>query len=267
MIKKELYKLIYDKRKLLIVFVFVFFICFDAWLAFRDSFLYEAMRHPELEYDLSLVYENSRQPFAAAFLSSASRGHIPQKLIIWLLPLYFLMITSDSYIQEKRTNYISIMKVRMKKKDIFIKQCLSSFLISFSISSLSLILNLIICLILFQNGERPLMVMDHIISIYSSQYPYLTYFIYIIVFSLFCGLLAASSHALSYLIPLHIPLYIIIFGIWFYQIGSYNSIAFVLQPYIEFGLERIIPSVIFFLMTCFVPIILGYIKMVKYDDL
>lgn len=267
MLKKEFLAILYNKRKMFICFLFIFIICFDAYLAFRDSFLYESLVHPEFQYDLKMVYENTRQPFSAAFLSSASLGHIPQKMIIWLLPLYFLIISGDSYIQERKLNYQNIINARCSQKHIFLNQCLFSFLFAFMLSFIALMLNFIICCIVFFRGTRLPVLCDHIISIFSLQYPYFTYLIYMFIFSFTSGLLAASSKALCYIIPYQMPLYMITFGIWFYQIGAENSIAYVLQPFIEYGLEYLIPAYLFFIGISLLPLIIGYIKMVRYENI
>lgn len=267
MIKKELLSILYNKRKLMLSFVFVFIICFDAFLVFRGSFLYENLIHPDFNYDLKTVYENTRQPFAASFLSSTSLGHIPQKIIIWLLPIYFLIICSDSYIQEKKLNYHHVLMIRTSQIKIFISQCFASFIFGFFISLIALLLNFFICYFIFYNGLREPISCNHIINILSLQYPYITYFIYIFIFSFTTGITSAASQALAYIVPYHIPLYLISFGVWFYQIGAKNSIAYVLQPYIEYGLDYMIPSYALFLGIYLSIIIIGYFKVKYYEDI
>lgn len=260
MIKKELLSVIYDKKKLCLMIFFILIVCLDAFLAYRESFLYEYLKNPI--YDFNVVKNESYHVAQASFLSSVSHGHIPQKIIIWNLPLYFLFLSSNTYIQEHKLHYYSLLSIRMSQKKIYIEQCFSSFIIAFFLSLIATFMNFIICFFLFHEGT-----MFIGLNLFHWLHPNITYFIYILIFSIVCGILSASMRALSYAIPYSIPLYTISFGVWFYQIGAHNSITFLLQPFIEYGWNRILPAIIFFLLISSLFFILGYIKKVYYENL
>ena len=53
--------------------------------------------------------------------------------------------------------------------------------------------------------------------------------------------------------------------VWFLQILSPFSLTFVIQPFIEYGPGRIVPSVVIFLMLVSASLAVGYYSKVKYE--
>ena len=261
MFKKIILSIFYDRRKLIIIFLFLFVVCIDALLVFKDSFLYESIIHSEFHYPLEVVYQGTIQPFIAAFLSGSSRGHIPQEMIIWFLPVFCLFIHADNYVFEKKLNYQNLIFVRLSKKKLFFLECISSYMIMFLLSFVSLGLNFIICYLLFKNGQA-----TYYSTTLQNINPFLVYFIYFIVFCNIAGILSSSLKALSYAFPNSIILYSTGLGLWFLQISSPYSITYVMQPFIEYGLDYMIPSLLIFLFISLIYFILGYYKITHDED-
>lgn len=258
MIRYELFSLLHNKRKLLVILFFISVVCLDAYLVYNNSFLHEYHLNPN--YDLQMVFENTYTPSSAAFLSGASRGHIPQEIIVWLLPLYFLFICGDSHLFELKYNYYQLLEVREKKNKIYICKLLSSFIIGFVVSFIALVLNYIICLFVFKDGLMQKISAPDVLSILSSNNPILAYSTYIIIFSFISGMVSAATTALSFLVQYKIPLYAISFGAWYAMIVSKYSITYLVQPFIEYGLHYMKRSFLIFICVTILPIIVGYIK-------
>lgn len=257
MIKCELLALFYNKRKLFVIGMFIAIICFDAYLVYRNSFLYEYNLHPV--YDLKMVYENTYTPSSAAFLSGASKGHIPQQIIIWLLPLYFLFISSDFHLREVKYNNYQLLQIREKTNKIYICKLISSFLIGFCVAFIGVLINYIICLIVFRNGLVQKISTDGL-TFLSSNNPRLTYVFYMIIFSCISGLVSSSMTALCFVVPLKIPVYTASFGVWYFMISGKYSITYLIQPFIEYGLSYMIPSFLMFMCVVIIIMMIGYLK-------
>lgn len=263
MIKHEIISLVYNKKKLLLIIFILGVICIDAYLVYQRSFLHEYHINPN--YNIQQVLNESYTPASAAFLSGASHGHIPQEIIIWLLPIYILFLYGDSYTNEKKRNAFQILKIRCSQRKIYGYRLLSAFIIGFVISFIACLMNYIICIFVFHDCLLQKESAIDMITILSSQYPNISYIIYIIIFSSICGLLSSSLTGLSFMITMKIPLYTISFGVWYFQIINKYSITYLIQPFQEFGLSYMIPAGLIFLLICIVFILLGYIR-VRYDE-
>lgn len=259
MIKYELLSVFYNKRKMFVILLFIVIVCFDAYLVYKSSFLYEYSINPY--YDLKIVIENTKTACSAAFLSGSSKGHIPQELIIWLLPLYFLFIYSDFHLSELKYNNFQLLEIRASKMKIFNSKMISSFVIGFCVAMIAVFLNFIICLIVFRSGLSQNQSAPDIFWLLSSSNAYLAYIIYMIVFSFISGILCSAMTALSFIIEFKIPLYVLSFGAWYLMIIGKYSITYLTQPFIEYGLSYMIPSFLIFICVVTIPIIIGYMKL------
>lgn len=264
MLRYELFQLLHNKKKMLMIILFVFIICFDAFLAYRSSFLCEYMQNPY--YDLNMVYLNTDTPSTAAFLSGSSQGHIPQEIIFWLLPFYFLFINADLHAQEVKFNNFQLLKVRKSYNHIFFSKLSFSFLVGFLIMLISLLLNFIICLFVFKNGLNQNASASDLVWFLSDQYPNLAYVCYMFLVSIIVGVFNSAMTGLSFVLEQKIPLYILSFVIWYLQITSEYSLMYVVQPFIEYGSKYLITALIIFFISSLVIILIGYMKG-KYNDI
>jgi hypothetical protein len=210
-------------------------------------------------------------PSMASFLSGHSMGHITQMLYIWMLPLYLLITYCDYYIQEKKVGYNIMLLSRISKRDLIKSKMIISFFVPFLISFISVSLNFVLANIIFKGGvyfsglERFVARGINILHI-SIQHPIITYIIYILVFSLITGGCGIICTGICLLFPKYKVTYPIVFFIWIIQIAMPYSLTYAMQPFIEYGLDYIIPALLIFLIIVLIVSVSGFIFKVKNDE-
>lgn len=238
----------------------------NVYVSFFDYWL-----HPEA-YGGKLSKENLLHPAFASFLSGTSQGHVAQMLLIWILPLYLLLIYSDFYILEKKIGYSNIVFSKVSRNILLKTRFLLSFFLPFIIILSSLLLNFVLSLIVFKGGQSFMgleMYPDHngILLSLSLKHPNITYTIYLLVFSTLAGCCGLLCSALSLLLPNYKYVYPTSFFIWIIQIMLPNSLTYLMQPFIEYGFEEIIPASILFISIVFIFSLLAWRYKVKFDEL
>ena len=71
--------------------------------------------------------------------------------------------------------------------------------------------------------------------------------------------------SLSFCFRTYKLLYGVCIIIWFWQILSPYSLTFIIQPFIEYGFERIIPAAAVLILTVIVAVAVGHYSKVKYE--
>jgi hypothetical protein len=232
---------------------------FDYWL------------HPEA-YGGKLSRENLLHPAYASFLSGTSQGHVAQMLLIWILPLYILLIYSDFYILEKKIGYSHITYTKCSRSELLKARFFLSFFLPFIILLFSLLLNFVLSLIIFNGGQNFMgleMYPDHNVTLLtlSLKHPYIAYIIYLFVFAILAGCCGLMCTALSLLFPHYKYVYPAAFFIWILQIMLPNSLTYLMQPFIEYGFREIIPAGILFVAIVFIFLLSAWQYKVKFDEL
>lgn len=270
MLSKELNDVI-KSTKAKIIFFIIFLIpiidlLLNVHMVYSDFWL-----HPEA-YPHGIPMNMVYHPSKAAFLSGSSIGHMPQMLFIWLLPLFLLLIYDDSYIKECRLGYNNIMSTRINNKKIFQTKIITGFIVGFLVVFVSLVCNFLLACICFKGGKSfsGLEILaglpdTHLILNMSLQHPIISYSIYIMAFSIIAGLYSAGCVSVSFIVKDYKLLYGICVVVWFLQILSPFSITYAMQPFIEYGLNKIIPAMIILLGVILVTVILGYYMKVKHE--
>ena len=87
-IKAELYRILKSSKSRIFIFLIFLVPVVDILLNFQQN----VVPHLHEEGDFSVFLYH---PSEAAFLSGASHGHITQMLLIWLMPIYILLIYGD----------------------------------------------------------------------------------------------------------------------------------------------------------------------------
>lgn len=184
-------------------------------------------------------------PVAAAFLSGNSIGHLSQMLLLWVLPLFLLLIYSGSVVTEKNKGYLNIIYTKMNKRDYVLNKIGAAFAIGFMVMFISLMLNFGLSNILFSSGSSfgglETMV-GHVHGLFdlSFRYPSLTYFFYVLSTSFIAGTVSAFSVPMAFVFSSTWALYPVIFFVWLLLIINPYSITYAMQPFIEFGIAYIL---------------------------
>lgn len=204
----------------------------------------------ELFYPVMSWSEMATTPYLHFILSGTLRGHIPQKIIIWFLALYPLLLGVESTIQELnlKTNYILISRVGTKKYiNNTIKNNIKLPVIAIATG---LVINFIVNSIMYFNGE----ITESTIKLFTEQniyaqlqyaYPYITVFIVSLLLLFVVSLIAIQGSLFALLFEERKIVYASTFGIYYYFINSQFSITNILQPFDEYGLMKdIIPLIL-----------------------
>ena len=116
-------------------------------------------------------------------------------------------------------------------------------------------------------GSEQLAVNGDAFFVFQYEHPYIYYFICTCIFSLIAGSCSMMTQALSYIFKEYRMLYFISFIIWFFFILSKYSITYAIQPFIEYGLNRIIPAIVSWIMVSVCITIICYNIKVKKDEI
>lgn len=269
MIKSEFLKIFKSKKCMFFTILFVLIPFIDLVQNIEEEYL-DYWQHKEA-YIGGLTSGMIQIAPEVSFLSGGSHGHLSQMLLIWLLPIHLLLIYCDSYIQEIRSGYSSIIFCKGSRKKIVLAKFSVSFLYPFLVCFGSLVLNYLLAHVAFWGGTGRVGIFEPEIMTAFEELCYLnpniTYMIYIVVFCFIAGCCGVFCCGLCFLFPGKKFVYPIAFFIWIKQINAEYSLTYAMQPFIEYGPEYFIPALLFFLCTVFVVFILAYLKKVKRDEI
>jgi len=223
-------------------------------------------------YMEKLKWGTDYHPMIAAYLSGSSEGHIPQIYLLWYLPLYFLILCSDDYIQDVQSGYDKIVISKMGKKSYIRGKLLTSFIVSGGTMFMALLLNMLIVSLLFFGGGYSAGVFEtawpeNTLLTFSQGHPYFAYLAFLINTSLFAGLAGCLGASSSLLFPSRKFAYPIAFFIWYIQVTIQGgSIIDITQPFTEYDFNHILPIWIrSFIILISIPIIV-YLYKVRSDE-
>lgn len=265
-VKSELYKVMKSKKCM-------FFMALMILIPFVD--LISNMLHVFLDYWLySEAYVGGMKsgmilhPAMASFLAGSGDSHLGQMLLIWVLPIYLMLIYSDSYIREVSYGYNNIIFTKGKKKKIIKDRFMVSFLIPFTVCFCSLLLNFLLAQIIFFGGKDFLgMRVDESFMGLCMSYPNISYIIYMMVFCFLSGGCGVLCTGISYLIPNNKIAYPLVFVMWFVQIISPYSITYAMQPFIEYGPNYFVPALIINCILVVGVYVVSFVYMEKKDEI
>lgn len=207
-------------------------------------------------------------PAMGSFLAGGSQGHIAQMLLIWILPIYLMIIYSDSYIREVQYGYNNIIFSKSNRVTLIKEKFRLSFRIPFFISFISLTINFILAQIIFFGGtDFKGMIIGSGFEGVCLSHPNIAYLLYIIVYSVISGGCGVLCSGISYLIPYDKIAYPVVFFIWIVQIISPYSLTYAIQPFIEYGPEYFVPALVTFIIIVIGIAAISYRYKVKYDEI
>ena len=268
-IKGELTKLVKAKRSILFIILMFLVPLIDLILniimVYADYWLHQDA------YVGGLSSGSILHPAMGSFLAGSSEGHIPQMLLIWMLPIYIMNIYSDIYIKESRVGYNVAVLSRIDKRKFLQKRFSVSFWIPFMISIASLTINFLLAQIVFFNGTDMLgldfYVEEQNFFAWSVTNPDLAYIGYILVYSLIAGIYGIVCTGISFLFPNSKIAYAIVFFVWIAQIISPYSLTYAMQPFIEYGPEYFIPALLIFGVIAIGVYVISFRYKVKSDEI
>jgi hypothetical protein len=201
--------------------------------------------------DIFLVnyhWDNYFSPIESSFLPSNSEGHIPQKLVFWLLPIHLLLLPPSWHVTNVRTCYDRLCIARMSKKK-YLRTCLlSSFVLSSIAILIPLLANLFLAFVLNKEGaysSNDLLVMANpntlsslgAISRLEATSPMFGIISSMAYTSFFFGVFGVFLCAMSFVFSKLRYLFFIALLLWFVFISGGHSILLVFQPFTEYSQE------------------------------
>lgn len=267
MIKSEMYR-IFKSRKGKISISLILAIPFLDFIlhVYEDVIFYG-------DYDkLRFGLHRFCHPAYASFLCGSSIGNFLQISFFWMLPLYFLILYSDSYITDQKYGYDVCLISRIGKKEYFKNKFKIAFGFTFIIVLVSFTFNLLCNIIAFHGGhnfrgyEQFWETMDSWF-IWGYKNPYIYYPIYMVVDAFLCALSSILGLCCCILFNNYYVAYPVAFFVWLTQIilpfGAGRSV----QPYTEYGLSYfIIGTACFTVIVLFIFAVTYFLK-VKKDEL
>lgn len=225
-------------------------------------------------------------PFALynTFLASTCRGHVIQKIYLWFLPLYYIVLINDDLIVDYDTGNKNIIICRKGKNGYLFTNLLYSFLIPLVITAVGLFLNLVLMCIFFRNGtyspflewgEIPVSAKanayisssDNKLFQFSFLHPLAANLIFILETSIIAGLISTLSGALSIVMHDRKTAYAISYAFWLIPISMKHSSMLLLQPFSEYGFKYLIPILIWLLVTYIATIIIAVVWEMKIHEI
>lgn len=271
LIKSEIYRILKSRRGMSFV-ILMFIIPFIDLILNAFRVFYDYITNPGV-YRSGLSHSSILHPTYAAFLTGSSEGHIPQMLLIWILPLYLMIIYSDSYIQERKAGYNNILFSKVTREKLVSSRFAVSFLMPFIISFVSLTINFVLSNIIFHGGTD-MMGAEYTLAsdlkpflLFCYEHPNLIYCVYIFVYSIIAGGCGIMCTGLSFIAPNYKLAYPLAFFLWLVQTMSHYSLTYAMQPFIEYGPEYFIPALIIFFVIVFIIMFITIRRKVGYDEL
>lgn len=211
-------------------------------------------------------------PAYAGFLAGGIPTHAFQQLWFWMIPIWGLLLYGDSCVREYRCGYDILLDTRASKRKVFWIKNLAGFIVGFSTAFVSVLVNYLLCVMIFYGGTSfsgmEQMVGDEYVSEvfnFSLTHPNLTYCLYMLSFSVICGLACCMSVSICMLLRSYKLAYCVAFIIWYPQISmsSKGTIIEAIQPYSPADISFLIHGVTVFLISVAVMVVLGYLRKVK----
>ena len=224
-------------------------------------------------FDLIINYNyyslNNTKPYLIAFVCCAGCPHLMQELYYWIMPVYFMLLIGDDVLEDITTGYKEILVNKVGKKKYCIEKLGSSFLVSFFIMLIGLLINLLFVSILFHNGSYEPSGGDYcggILEVLYDSHPYLAILGFSIILSLFAGMSGALGAACGLFYRERKLAYAAAFFVWYLLVNRRESIVLVFQPFDEYPFS-IISRIFGYSMGALLLVILTfYIYVVKYDE-
>ncbi len=216
-----------------------------------------------------IKYNTVTNPSYSAFLCAGSVGigHIFQGILLWFAPLYFLILCSEDCIQDIETGNINSLISKWGVKKYIKTNLLKSFLFSFSIIQISLIVNLLVTYSFFWGGtESRIITSINEIDFYSFSVanPLLMNIIYILLTSVIIGIISVSGTALAIALRKRKFVYPICLFMWYLSCTIPDSLLYATQPFTEYGLDKTYKIIIIFILINIIITMAIYIKETKY---
>jgi hypothetical protein len=213
-------------------------------------------------------------PSQSLFLVGNSEGHMMQILFLWFLPIYLLIMVCENYIQDVETGENKILILKLGKKKYFGSNLFISFISSFAVFFLSLLLNFIISFIINKDGTHnpSAYISQQLLEVrpmlaYQLSHPVITNLVFILISSLLVGILALTITSICFIFPSRKYAYFLSFILWFLLIMGSSSILLIFQPFTEYPFKHLLKIILQTIILFSIIICSSYFYKVKTDEI
>ncbi len=198
-------------------------------------------------------------PYATFVALPGVAHHILNRVFTWFMPLYMALIFADTVIEDSQTRLSSSEIVRIGKKSYIRTKVIGTFTMAFVLIFFSLLLNLMLCYIVFSGGKfigmDPGDSPENFLYNISHAHPLLANIAFDLVKAFMCALIATVGASLALIAPNRKIVYSLTLIIWFIPIMLNKSLVLIFKPFSEYDFQYLLP--IFFSVTfAFVLIII-----------
>lgn len=221
-------------------------------------------------YDIVAMSGYVPIPDHAFFLTCNSNylSFLTQYLFLWFMPLYGLILTCDDCIENRQLKYDDMIISRIGKKKYIYTHMAKSFLYMFFLTMMALLLNLLLCHILFQHGTFNTYGEDFNTDLFyqwEKNYPLLANLLFTMITSFFSGLIAVVGVMSSMLLKSKKMIYGITMMMWIVPTLQEKNLMLLFQPHSEYVLDTLIPIGLKTAMIYIVYIALVYGKEIIFE--
>lgn len=211
-------------------------------------------------------------PEFSTFLSSSSIGHSEQIILTWFLPLIVLLLCCDQFISEYKKGYHILGITKYGRFKYYQKRLMQNMLITMVIMLGSLLLNMAMGYVLFQDGVHDLSltietVPNNIRFAWMVENHVLANLLCIGLMSAMTALCAGTSTVICFVFPEFKYAYILSFFTWFIFMTGHNTIPAAVQPFTEITLTQMIEGIFYPTLVFSGIILVGMIYQVKYNEI
>ena len=213
----------------------------------------------ELDVEMNALYDDKgvghwvsnwlEHPAYVSFLSGTTHGHLPQMLLIWLLPLYILNLYSDRYISEYNRGYINIMLMKTGRLRYILTKMAASFIIPFTVMLGCLLINFGLAHIIYRGGYtfHGLEVLTYSeVNTFMVTHGNLTYCIYMLMTCFTVGCCGVICQCIAMLVKKYAHTYIAGFLVWMALViaNAKFTIINLIQPFTTEEKDSAVPPLI-----------------------
>ena len=241
----DLYRTIKQKKS-----IFIFFILLLLMLS---------------DLTLNLLWTFGRHNYNyMTFLTGQNSVYI-QMIVLWLLPIWVLLFSSERYINDRKLGYENILKAKLGNNKYIFTLIKVTFLSCFLLYFVPLAINFFLAFVtswdvskmrsidyfyIFQDSAK------FSVGYFGWKYPFLINVLFILSTSLIAGLIGVTCLCVSFVFPDKRIVYPVMFLFWFVQIIIRNSsVMNIFQPFAEWDWSNMAFVFIRTVILCLIVII------------
>ena len=227
----------------------------------------------QLAFEVFVKGYSMPNPDFATFLALYTLRHRLHRLMFWYLPLFLLPVVTEDSLEDKEIGYGNGLTVRIGRSAYLKQKMIGSFLFSFCLITVSLLINMALVYLLFHDGtfERDEMLRqifaERDLTRITVPYPVATNIIYILITAALAGMIAMVGTSLALTVNSRKVVYALTFLFWFLPVQLSPSLMLVIQPFLFVNWEQIVPTLVSVIFAWGAVIVAVWIMEVRNDRL